>query len=243
VYGRRPRAFDLVIRLSCHTTLRADSDRRKGRNTCTPGWSWPPTPSGLPRLGGQVTLTLVVLVSLPGMVSPAVALTVAVSERFDPLAAVTCPTMVMLAVEAAGIEPRAQVTFFACRAQLPWLALTEVSSRRLPISASLPTGRACRCLRYAGSWLSSRVRSLADPGCNGSDGGLAGRQTGSHEVIHLGGEAAVVVPVAACAAAPGRMEIVVAVHEQSVQPGQARQDRAVVAGRAATLRPAAERRE
>ena len=37
---------------------------------------------------------------------------------------------------------------------------------------------------------------------------------------------------------PGRMEIGVAVHDQSVQPGQARQDHAVVAGRAAILRPA-----
>ena len=71
-------------------------------------------------------MTLVVLVSLPGMVSPVAALTVAVSARFDPLAAVTCPTIVMLAVEAAGIEPRVQVTFFACRAQLPWLVWAEV---------------------------------------------------------------------------------------------------------------------
>jgi hypothetical protein len=67
-----------------------------------------------------------VLVSLPGMVSPVAALTVAVSARFDPLAAVTCPTIVMLAVEAAGIEPRVQVTYFACRAQLPWLVWAEV---------------------------------------------------------------------------------------------------------------------
>jgi hypothetical protein len=52
---------------------------------------------------GQVTLTLTVLVSLSGFVLPVVALTVEVSDGLDPLAAVTCTTMVTLAVDAGAI--------------------------------------------------------------------------------------------------------------------------------------------
>jgi hypothetical protein len=76
----------------------------------------------------------------------------------------------VLAVAAlcGGAEPARSVRSHGGR---PTTSGNTPCSQRLPISASPPTGRACRCLRYAGSWLSSRVRSLADPGCNGSDGG------------------------------------------------------------------------
>jgi hypothetical protein len=61
------------------------------------------------------------------MVSPVVALTVAVSVSILPFLAVTLTTIVTVGVVVAATWPRVQVTVGADSEQLPWLTLADLN--------------------------------------------------------------------------------------------------------------------